>query len=343
MNKIKPEPVITVFMAAYNAAAYIKEAIESVITQTFEDYELLIVDDGSVDNTFEIISSFNDPRIRVIRNGKNMGLTSTRNVALNEAKGTYLAILDSDDIAMKNRLQLQYDFFSENPQFALCGSQAFIIDNSGNQKDEKLVVPTDPDKLKITMLFSNSYVNSSVMMKTAVLRELGGYKDYAPAEDYELFTRIAEKYPIKNLPEFLVKYRQHEHNISTVQSAIGAEKVRQIKKNQLLAIGLEPDSTSIATMMSLLMWQYEKTTFADYLNLFTNLKAANRRLKKYRPDLFERLLFDRWFEVIYQKKAKMNALSLLFNKNLFNWSYVSARQLRKTFKLSLKGMGSISK
>jgi glycosyltransferase involved in cell wall biosynthesis len=113
-------PKITVFMAAYNSENYISDSIKSILDQSFSDFELLIINDGSTDLTVDIIEKFNDPRIRLVHNDKNRGLTYTRNVALTEALGEYIAILDSDDIAVKNRLELQYNFFQQHPEYALC-------------------------------------------------------------------------------------------------------------------------------------------------------------------------------------------------------------------------------
>ncbi len=329
-------------MAAYNAANYISESIRSILDQTLGDFELLIVNDGSTDHTVDVINTFKDPRIRLIQNDKNRGLVYTRNVALTEARGSYVAILDSDDIAIHDRLEAQYNFLQEHPEIALCGGHGIVIDKNGAQvKDNRLIVPVGADKIKMTLLFLNTYVNSTVMFKTSVLKELNGYRDYAPAEDYELFTRISDKYPIDNLDKILVKYRDHDSNTSVVQSETAKLKVIEIKKNQLENLNIIPDQRLIHTFYSILTWNFNLFKFADYLNLFTQLKIANQNLNKYPIIAFEKFLFNYWFEIIFIKKAKMNAISLLLNTNLFKWSYLSARQFRKVFKLSIKGFGRI--
>ncbi|WP_169304465.1 glycosyltransferase family 2 protein [Pedobacter frigoris] len=343
-NEFSMLPKITVCMAAYNAAGYINESIQSILDQTFEDFELLIINDGSTDQTLDIVNEFKDPRIRLVNNDKNRGLTYTRNVALTEARGEYIAILDSDDVAVPNRLELQYTFFQEHPDFALCGGHGTVIDKTGKHvEDNRFIVPVGADKIKMTLLFQNTFINSTVMYKSAVLRELNGYLDYAPAEDYELFTRISAKYQVNNLDCILVKYRIHDNNISIVQSETGREKVFAIKQNQLTQLQIEPDERTSKALFSLLEGDFNASSFTDYLSLFTRLKTANQSLKKYPQIPFEKVLFNYWFQIIYIKRAKMNALSLLLNKNLFKWSFVSLRQLRKTFKLSINGIGSISK
>lgn len=337
------KPKITVFMAAYNAANHIKESIQSILDQTFQNFELLIVNDGSTDETVAIINKFKDPRIRLLYNDKNQGLTYTRNVVVNEARADYIAILDSDDVAIPNRLELQYNFFQEHPDFALCGGHGTVIDEAGNPVDDnRFTVPVGAEKIKMMLLFYNTFINSTVMYKTAVLKELNGYRDYAPAEDYELFIRISDKYPVANLDSVLVKYRIHSSNTSLVQSELSRTKVRSIKEKQLIDLQITADKKLTDTFFSLLEWDYSAANFTDYLSLFTKLKTANRSLNKYPQIPFEKMLFNRWFEIIYEKKAKMNALLLLLNKDIFKWSYVSSRQLRKAFKLSIRGFGQLS-
>ena len=336
-------PKVTVFMAAYNAENYINESIESILSQTFEDFELLIVNDGSTDRTVEVINQFTDPRIRLIHNAKNEGLVYTRNVALKEARGDYIAVLDSDDLAVPDRLELQYSFFLQHPEVALCGGHGTVINQLGKPlADNRLIVPIGNDTIKMTMLFLNTYVNSSVMYKTDILRALGGYNDFAPAEDYELFIRIADKYPVANIDSVLVKYRDHENNTSSKQADISKTKVYDIKKIQLQNLNIPIEKRLTDTFYSILIWDFSYA-FSDYLNLFKQLKTANRSLKKYPETEFEKVLFNYWFHLIYAKKAKMNALCLLFNKHLFSWSFVTWRQFRKALKLSIKGIGVLSK
>ena len=331
-------------MAAYNSGDYISQAIKSILNQTFSDFELLIINDGSTDHMVEMIETFKDQRIRLVHNDKNRGLTYTRNVALTEARGAYIAILDSDDIAMSNRLELQYNFFQQHPEYVLCGGHGIFINQRGEQIDNSnLTVPIGVEKIKMMLLFGNTFVNSSVMYKTTVFRELNGYQDYAPAEDYELFIRMAEKYPVGNLDEILVKYRMHENNISSLKRETAILKLKEIKNKQLAYLGV-PDHQQLGhALCDILLCNYTPRQFSDYHQLFLQLKSANRKLRRYPFKEFEEMLFEKWFTIIYQKKAKMNAITLLFNKDLFSWSYLTARQLRKGIKLSLKGVGELSK
>lgn len=339
-NTIK-KPAVTVFMAAYNASKDIKAAIDSVLNQTFPDFELLIVNDGSTDDTAAIVGSYQDSRIRLVHNPKNMGLVPTRNVALSEARGKYLAILDSDDIAYPERLQLQFEFLESNPEMALCGGHAKIIDEAGTETSEELTVPSDPDVIKRTLLFRNTYVNSSTMFKTEVLRELGGYRNFAPAEDYDLFIRISDRYPVSNLDKYLVKYRTHLLNTSSLKRNEAIKHLAEIKASQLQTLNLDPNQATL--LLSFLLHDFSPHTFKEYLSLFSQLKTVNNQIHKYKNPEFNKMLFDMWFDLIFFKKAKMNALALLFKPPIFDRSFLTARQFRKALKLSLKGIGRLSK
>ena len=164
-------PKITVFIPAYNTAQYISDAINSILSQTYTDFELLIIDDGSTDETNQIISSYSDSRIRLIKNRENRGLVYSRNLALTEARGKYLAILDSDDVAHENRLEIQLKEFENRPNLALLGTPANIINSQGERTGEIIKVKHGKDNVSTELfiifagvprsarfgLFSNSF------------------------------------------------------------------------------------------------------------------------------------------------------------------------------------------
>lgn len=245
---------------------------------------------------------------------------------------------------MSNRLELQYNFFQQHPEYVLCGGHGIFINQRGEQIDDSnLIVPIGIEKIKMMLLFGNTSVNSSVMYKTTVFRELNGYQDYAPAEDYELFIRMAEKYPVGNLDEILVKYRMHENNISSLKRETAILKLKEITNKQLAYLGI-PDHQQLGHVLcDILLCDCTPRKFSDYHQLFLQLKSANRKLRRFPFKEFEEMLFEKWFTIKYQKKAKMNAITLLFNKDLFSWPYLTARQLRKGIKLSLKGVGELFK
>src|SRR5690554_4815698 len=268
-------PKVTVFMAAYNAEPFIAEAISSILRQSFESFELLIVNDGSTDKTVEVIQSFTDPRIKLIHNGTNKGLAYTRNRALEEAQGEFIAVLDSDDIAVLDRLRLQYDYMAQHPDIALCGGHATLIDEQGQLTGQRFIVPTG-NAVGMEMFFGNPFINSAAMFKTAVLKEFRGYREFALAEDFDFFLRVSEKYPVANIDHLLVYYRVHGQNTS----AIKPEKIRQIETNVLkdmyIRWGISVDEQFLDLHYLLYAKNYAAMNFAEILLVMTTLSQANK-------------------------------------------------------------------
>jgi glycosyltransferase involved in cell wall biosynthesis len=328
-------PKITVLMAAFNSSAYISEAISSILSQTFQDFELLIINDGSGDNTVNIINSFKDERIRLLHNSQNKGLVYTRNRALEEARGDYIAVLDSDDVALPDRLHLQYEFMTDNLPTALCSGHAEIIDEKGALTGEKFIVPTGKH-VEMHMLFGNPFIHSSAIFNTAAFRELNGYRNYAPAEDFDLFLRIAEKYPVTNIDHVLVKYRKHGDNTSISKLYAIRETETKILRDIYKRLQMDQDETFTEIHYNVFTRNYQANTLNEFLGVFHAFKQANRRSKRYPKDPFEAYLFNKWYDLITLKKAGREALPLLFKKEVFDFSYLSFKQFRRAFKQSLR-------
>lgn len=327
-------PTITVFMAVYNTASYLSEAIESILSQTFSDFELLIINDGSTDNSEDILKKYTDPRIRVLNNETNRGLYFTRWRGVQEAKGAFFAILDSDDIAMPERLAVQYEYMTHNPDVAMCGTGTVLINSKGEVTEESSHLPGDQNVL---MVFQNVLTNSSVMMRTEIVRKLGSYREYDPAEDYDLALRIAEKFRIANLDEVLVKYRIHETNTSYNNTEKLFRSLIGIVADMHARLGIPKNEKLIKAHSSYFTGNESGLTVSDYYKLFTGLKAANERLKIYNSEELAKLLFKKWYEVIIKKGGK-DTLALLFTRELFKYSYITFKQLRRSFKRSVKSL-----
>lgn len=331
-NTTGKNPIVTVFMAVYNGEKYIKEAIESVLTQSYTDFELLIINDGSTDKTLDVIAQFNDPRIRLLHNDGNRGLTYTRNHGVKEARGKYFAILDSDDIAMPNRLKIQVDYMNANPEVAICGGQAILID--GNSKEMRLYKVHAGNSLSHWLVLHNVFINSTLMMNTSVMREMGGYRDMAPAEDYDLSFRIGLKYRVANLSDTFVFYREHGNNISKVQTEKLNNAERRIIEHIHSSLNISINSSLVKAHQSILNYNIASTDLKDFESLLQALKQGNNTNNSYPTEAFNKLLFETWFNLARLKKEK-KILTLYFKNPLFNWSFVTFRQLRKIFKQSL--------
>ena len=330
---VSDSPLVTVFMAAYNARNYIGESIKSILSQTFPDFELLIVDDGSVDDTLSIVAAIRDSRIRVIRNIENRGLIFTRNLMLTEARGQFLAILDSDDVALPDRLEKQIEQFNKRPDLALIGGPAYIIDEQGKRTNEQIVVPSGTDKIKCEILFYNTFVHSSIMIKRQVFVDMGGYKNYPLAEDYDLMIRISSNHEVENLESPIVEYRQHSHNISKSQKENLDYNLLEIKKKQLREMDIEPIEEYVTMLLS--HPSITKMSLQEYATFTSILIKQNRAKMLYPKDRFKKQIFDLWYEAILYRPNK-KAFLLLFKSPIFNWKSVELRQIRRSFKISFK-------
>ena len=213
-------PLISVIFPIYNGSMYLREAIESIRAQTFTDYEIIIIDDGSTDDSFQIIRSITDKRIRAYRQ-RNRGLAATLNHGISLARGRYLARMDQDDLALPTRLEKQVAFLEGHARCALLGTAAEIW--IGDQKTDRMHDhPIDNLSLKFELMFDNYFVHSSVMFRKTAVEDIGGYTtDTArqPPEDYELWSRLARKHEVANLSERLLVYREVAASMSRVTAA----------------------------------------------------------------------------------------------------------------------------
>ena len=201
-------PSVTVLLAVYNGERFVEEAIRSVLAQTHDAFEFIIVDDGSTDRTPAIVSALPDDRIRVLRNDTNLGLTVSLNRGLAEARGEFLARLDADDIAEPTRLARQIRFLRENRAVAMVGSGCRIIDERGRvlRKESQ---PENHDVLRWVMAFLCPFYHSAVTWRRSLVADrVGAYDEsFRYAMDYDLWVRIADRLPVANLPSPLVRYR----------------------------------------------------------------------------------------------------------------------------------------
>jgi len=215
-------PLVTVSMPAFNAEKYIGEAIESILNQTYKNFELIIVDDGSTDGTRKIIERYSDPRIIKIFSDVNRSLITTRNHIVSIAKGKYLAFLDADDKALPNRLELQVEFL-ESGLADLCGADHLTLNQSTGILKQSKQRHTDSD-IKALLTICSPLCNPAVMGKMEIFRLLPYKNTYLHAEDYCLWTEIAlAGYRFANLKKNLIIYRLHstQTSVNHFQAARG--------------------------------------------------------------------------------------------------------------------------
>ncbi len=207
-RNMKP-PRISVVMPVWNGEKYVGEAIRSILRQTLQEFELIVVDDGSTDETGNIVQGFADERIRIISEGYNSGIPRARNKGASLAKAEYLANMDSDDFSLPDRLERQVRFLDANPSVGVVGTQMKIIDAESRPAGE-YAVPCSHAAIAWTLAYGRAMANPTVMMRSALIARTGGYStDFPYAEDTELWTRLIKITRFANLEDSLHLYRQH--------------------------------------------------------------------------------------------------------------------------------------
>lgn len=209
-------PTISVIMPTYNAEKYISTAIESILQQTFEDFEFIIIDDASTDQTYDIICSYHDKRITRIRNQRNLGVAACINKGILIAHSEFIARMDSDDISKPDRFQKQVQFMNANSNLGISGTHMEIIDNKGKVIKEHLKKIGD-ETIKVSLFFGHtSFAHPSIMMRSRMIDMYHLRYDTAfqYAEDFDLYCRCSSFMAMDNYPECLVQYRIHPESVS---------------------------------------------------------------------------------------------------------------------------------
>ena len=226
-------PLISVLMPVYNAERYVAEAVESILGQTFRDFEFIIIDDGSTDRSLEILQRYaqQDPRIR-LSSRPNMGLAKTLNEGLALARGEFIARMDADDVSLPGRFARQIDYLSEHEECVAVGTQVLYVEPYGSPlwvSD----LPLTHEEIDTALLARQcGLVHPSFLMRSHAIQSIGGYSERCGlCEDHELFLRLAERGRIANMPEVLYKYRKHLDSITIGRSRELARDVDEIVRN----------------------------------------------------------------------------------------------------------------
>jgi glycosyltransferase involved in cell wall biosynthesis len=228
-------------MAVYNGEKYIADAINSILTQTYKNWELIVIDDGSTDQTSEIVESFNNKKIKIITNEVNMGSSCSRNIAIAQAEGKYIAILDADDIALPKRLEIQRNYIEKNPNIGLIGCQSENIDDNGDVIPEQYVdlalpFPVESIYIKWKLLWTNVIGHSTAMFKKSIFNNVNGYNESIPfSADLDLWTSMVQITDVFQIPQVLVQIRHHQ---SMMTVTINFEK-RELEKYKACQNGFE--------------------------------------------------------------------------------------------------------
>lgn len=328
-------PKVSVLMPAYNAEKYIADAMESILNQTFQDFELIVLNDCSRDGTEGIILSYDDPRIVYVKNPENMGVAGTLNRGLELAKGEYIARMDADDISLQNRLEKQVQYLDAHPKVAVLGTNVELFDENG-------VISTgwsstDPAQMKVDLLFSCGLAHPSVMMRRNVIKELGGYDlAFEGLEDYQLWCRVAKHYDVTTLPDLLFRYRIHSAQVTKNPSEKFLKRFRALKTWQLEQLGIT-DERMVDSFECFCRGQ-QPSSLGELLAMaccFDKIYLANRQLRYYDSKRLERSLQSVLLNTV-AKRSKQDAREVcatvtLISEDRLRWHRLK-QKLRKLFR-----------
>jgi len=290
-------PKVTVLMPVYNGERYLREAIDSILSQTFRDFEFLIINDASTDGSVQIINSYTDPRIRLVHNETNLGRCATPNKGLDLAKGEYLARMDCDDLCLPARLEKQVKFLNAHPDVGVCGTWIKLFMGT----DLIIKYPLNHEEIKCHLLLGSQLAGASAMYRKKVFLANHLYYDlnYRLAEDYELWTRCVYATRLANIPEILYKYRWHPEQISQTD-ATGLNQYANAVRLRYLSVLLEITDENKAPINELVFLKQYMPTIEKLRQgneLFYQLRSENKKKLIFSEAIFNAFLAERWFEL----------------------------------------------
>jgi glycosyltransferase involved in cell wall biosynthesis len=282
-------PAISVVMSVYNGQKYLRESIESILEQTCRNFEFIIINDGSVDSSREIVLSYDDRRIRLIDNEKNIGLTRSLNKAIGLSRCEYIARQDADDISLASRLEKQLTFMEDHPQVAVvgCFGRLFnadgIVGVAGNIK-------LSGERIKRCLMKKNLLMHGSVMMRKSLLATVGYYHEFFRySQDYDLWLRLSEHFEFAILPEFLYQYRITADAISISRFMVQkeyADIARQLHTERLTE-GTDSYDVFVHSYPEGLPVRNEVAGEYEYYLYLARVYVGNNKLKRARKELWQ--------------------------------------------------------
>jgi glycosyltransferase involved in cell wall biosynthesis len=297
-------PLVTVMMPIYNGEEFVADALESILEQTFRDFEFLIIDDGSTDKSVEIIEGYGDPRIRLVCNDERIALIRTLNRGLELARGKYIARMDADDISLPERLERQVSFLEANLDVGVCGTWVVSM---GDREGEIWSYPESAGEIRCRLLFHAALAHPTVCMRRETFdrHALRFDEAYQHAEDYELWGRASEVFPLANIGSVLLRYRIHAGSVTQTHCDAQEATVKRIHRERLGRLGLTPTEEELFIHR----WVITSGPSGEILPLselgdwLEKLLRSNEAHGFYPRPTFERLLGQFWLKAAYRNLA----------------------------------------
>ena len=318
-------PLVSVLMPVYNAEKFLASTINSILIQTFVDFEFLIADDASTDKSLDVIRGFKDKRIKLITNDKNLGYVKTLNNLISVAQGKYLARQDNDDISAKRRLELQVRFMESNSAVSLCGTNALVF---GEQFSVTLM-PERDKHLKAALLFQNDFVHPSVMIKHQTVIDFKQPlfdEKLILAEDYDAWFRISQRSEIANIKTPLIMYRWHsasESRLKTDQQSAKAQTVSDLVFLETLEWDLSEEEKQIKRLII----NRDALVIDEFVNIvifFEKVLKKNYEIKYYNQSALHEICL---FFLVYSANrisgvGSIRKWSILLSQKIFQMRYI---------------------
>lgn len=331
-------PTVSVIMSAYNGQEYLEEAITSILSQIFTDFEFIIIDDASTDSTASIIEKFKDPRIVLIHNERNIGLALSLNKGIEKARGEFIVRMDADDMSMPTRLDVQVSYMQDHQNIMIAGAYA----TTTNHKGEFIMKnPTDPREVAVNLLFRTSLIHPTVIMRRDFLNAHSlRYQDTATGvgyvEDYDLWTRAVQHGQVSNMPHVVLYYRSHPEQVSSSKQAVQIANAQEIIARQLKHVGMSPTPEDLYTAVSVKRYLFLKDQgFLKKLEkLLMQIYAANIRTRIYDDDVLRKVLGNIWIETAIAFQA--NGIDMwhdFYNSKVRGWVRYDLRNIYRFAKI----------
>lgn len=279
---------ITVIMPVYNGELFIEEAIDSILSQTFSNFILLIINDNSTDGTQEIIERYlkQDNRVKYLKNDINLGAAISRNIAIDLATTEYIALMDADDKAITTRFEKQLNFLKSHPEIGVCGAGFQFF----GDKDRVIKHSEKHDEIKVDFLSHCAIQNSTAMLRRLSLGNLRFDENMIVAEDYSLWSQLIAKTKFHNLQEVLVLYRWHEKNISQTEGGKLEAYEFTVRTRQLERLDIHPDDPNLAHYIFAISLKRNesKESIIKTIKAANELKLKNKKYKYFNQEIFEK-------------------------------------------------------
>jgi glycosyltransferase involved in cell wall biosynthesis len=293
------KPLVTVLLPVYNAEKYLPEAIESILNQTFQDFELLIINDGSTDGSLRIIKSYTDLRIRVLNLEQNVGLVKALNIGLSEVHSEYIIRTDADDINLPNRFEVQLAFMQQNKDVGVCGSWFDTIGKQGEKKGGTRYKPSD-EAIRFKHLYQINLSHGTAILRTSVLKENSIYysSHFKHAEDYDIFDRIGMVAKLANIQQTLYVVRLHDTNVSKTFGHVQKDNSLGVKRRIFTRLGVTDITDEEIEIYQELQHQNYKPLAdrqKEVLVLLSKMFESNEKTLVFKREFFRVHLASLWF------------------------------------------------